>query len=296
MEIRQLETLLAVMESGSVTRASERVFLSPGAVSMQLHQLATELRAELFVRSGRQFLPTPAAIRLAEHARSVIRQIRQIEQEFEADPSKDARPFHFSTGATALIYSLGRPLRLVRAKYPDAEIQVTVSATEGTVAGLLDRRFDLGLISLPYPERGLKIMPLFEEELLVLRPAPSAARRSSIGVMKPAELKDVPFLLYPHTSNMRAIIDAFFAECGVAPRVIMEADDTEAIKGLVESGFGCSILPQHAVGGHSRHFRTFRVAGHRMFRTQALAMPKTDYPRALTAAIAAQLQSALAKR
>jgi DNA-binding transcriptional LysR family regulator len=295
MEIRQLELLLAVMETGSVTRGAEAVSLSPGAVSMQLHQLATELRAELFVRSGRRFLPTPATIRLAEHARSVIRQIRQIEHEFEADPFKDTRPFHFATGATALIYSLGRPLRLARAKYPNAEIQVTVSATEGTVAGLLDRRFDLGLISLPYPDRGLKTIPLFEEELLVLRPAPSAARRNAVGVIKPPELENAPFLLYPHTSNMRAIIDGFFSACGITPRVVMEADDTEAIKGLVESGFGCSILPQHAVSGHSRHFRTFRVAGHRMFRTQALAMPNTDYPRALAVAIAALLQAALAK-
>src|SRR5215470_14349831 len=121
MEIRQLELFLAVMDTGSVTRAAERVYLSPGAVSMQLHQLATELRTELFVRSGRKFLPTPAAMRLAEHARTIIRQVRQIEQEFEADPAKDTRPFHFATGATALIYCLGQPLRTVRSRYPNAE-------------------------------------------------------------------------------------------------------------------------------------------------------------------------------
>src|SRR5262249_47539525 len=140
MEIRQLELLLAVMDTGSVTRAAEKAFLSPGAVSMQLHQLATELRSELFIRSGRKFLPTPAATRLAGYARDLIRQIRQIEHEFEADPAKDTRPFHFATGATALIYCLGRPLKIVRSKFPDAEIHVTVAATEGTVAGLLERR------------------------------------------------------------------------------------------------------------------------------------------------------------
>ena len=75
MEIRQLELFLAVMDTGSVTRAAERVYLSPGAVSMQLHQLATDLRVELFVRSGRRFLPTPAAERLAERAREVLKRI-----------------------------------------------------------------------------------------------------------------------------------------------------------------------------------------------------------------------------
>src|SRR5262245_44532183 len=98
MEIRQLELFLAVLDSGSVPLPAERVYLSPGAVSMQLHQLATELRTELFVRSGRRFLPTPAAVRLADQARGVLKQVRQIEQEFEADPSNDTRPFHFATG------------------------------------------------------------------------------------------------------------------------------------------------------------------------------------------------------
>jgi DNA-binding transcriptional LysR family regulator len=295
VELRQLELFLAVLECGSVTRAAEQVFLSPGAVSMQLHQLAAELRTELFIRSGRKFLPTQAAFRLADHARQVFRHVQQIEQEFEPDPAKDNRPLHFATGATALIYCLGRPLRSVRSKYPNAEIQVSVSITEAIVAGLLSRKYDLGLISLPYPDHGLKIIPLFEEEFLVVKPSRTRVHGGTIGVIPVTELEDVPFLLYPHTSNMRTSIDAFLKKCGLNARVIMEADDTEAIKGLVESGFGCSILPQLALKSHSRHFRTYRIAGHRAFRTQALAMPDVEYPRALTLAIASQLQSALAK-
>jgi len=293
MELRQLELFLAVMDSGAVTRAAERVYLSPGAVSMQLHQLATELRTELFVRSGRKFLPTPAAVRLAERARSILQQVRQVEHEFEVDPSRDTRPFNFSTGATALIYQLAKPLRQVRAAFPKGEIRVTVSATEGTVAGLLERRFDLGLISLPYPQEGLEIAPLFQEELLILRPSKTAVRTRGIGSVRVEDIKDLPFILYPPTSNMRTIIDGFFKECGIAPRVVMEADDTEAIKGLVEAGFGNSILPQMALRGQGRHFHTFRIAGKKLTRTQALATPRTAYPRALTTAIVQLLRKAL---
>ena len=61
MDIHQLELFLAVMESPSMTRAAEKVFLSPGAVSLQLHNLADELHTELFVRSGKRLIPTPAA-------------------------------------------------------------------------------------------------------------------------------------------------------------------------------------------------------------------------------------------
>jgi LysR family nitrogen assimilation transcriptional regulator len=295
MEIRQLELLLAVMECGSVTRAAEKVSLSPGAVSMQIHALATELRTELFIRSGRRFLPTPAAIRLTEHAKEVVLRVRQIEQEFEADPTLDLRPFYFSTGATALIYRLGRPLRNLRTTYPNASIQVTVAATEATVQGLLERRFDLGLISLPYSEAGLKIIPLYEEELLILKPSRTPVRGSAVGVINPSELEGVPFLLYPETSNMRPIIDSFFMACNVKPKVVMEADDTEAIKSLVEAGFGYAVIPEYAVKTGQQNFKSFRVPGNRMSRTQALAMPDTEYPRALTLSIARSLQVALGK-
>ncbi len=293
MDIRQLELFLAVMETSGVTRAAEKVYLSPGAVSVQIHSLAEELKTDLFVRSGKRIVPTPQAHRLAGHAREVLAKMRAIEQEFSSDPAKDERPFHFATGATTLIHHLGRPLRLMRKKYPRTEIKVTVAPTEEMVAGVLDRRFDLALISLPFPEENLRIVPLFEEELLGLRRAPTRGGGGPTVSLAPSMLQGVPFLLYPSRSNMRSIIDRFFDELGVHPRVVMEADDTEVIKRLVEAGFGYSILPRYALYGSHRSIQMFRVEGKKLVRNQALAMAKSEHPRALTESIAAFLQAAL---
>src|SRR5947208_10195113 len=57
MDIHQLELFLAVMDSPSMTRAAEKIHLSPGAVSLQLHNLADELHTELFVRRGKRLIP-----------------------------------------------------------------------------------------------------------------------------------------------------------------------------------------------------------------------------------------------
>jgi DNA-binding transcriptional LysR family regulator len=293
VQIHQLELFLAVLDTSSVTQAAGKMSLTPGAVSMQLHKLADELGAELFVMSGKRLSPTPAALHLAERAKDVIRDVRLIEHEFANEPFKDGRPFHFATGATTLIHRLGKPLRLLRKQYRNTEIRVTVASTEEMVAGVLDRRFDLGLISLPFSDQGLRILPLFDEEMLGLRPSPHRFRSSVIATVEPSELAKAPFLLYPARSNRRSIIDRFFQEIGVSPRVVLEADDTEAIKRLVESGFGYSILPQFALRGPMQFCETFRVAGHRMVRHQALAMAQTAYPRALTESIAGFLRAAL---
>ena len=293
MDVHQLELFLAVMDSSSMTRAAEKIHLSPGAVSLQLHNLANELQTELFVRSGKRLVPTPAAMRLAGHARGVVRLMNQIQQDFDNDLSKDSRPFHFATGVTTLIYQLGRPLRQLRKQYPNTEIAVTVGVTEEIVAGLRDRRFDLVLISLPVSDGDLTIIPLFDEELLIVRPSAKHANASKVRTIEACELADAPFLLYPETSNVRQVIDRFFEEIQLTPRVVMEAEDTEAIKRLVECGFGYSILPEHALRGKSRFFQTFRVEGHRLKRSLALAMAKADYPRKLTESIANFLRAQL---
>jgi len=293
MDIHQLELFLAVMDSPSMTRAAEKIHLSPGAVSLQLHNLAGELHTELFVRRGKRLIPTPAALRLAERAKEVVKLMGHIQQEFENDLSQDVRPFHLATGVTTLIYQLGRPLRQLRKRYPNAEIRVTVGVTEEMIAGLLDRRFDLALISLPVAENNLNLIPLFDEELLIVRPSTKKVGSGHVSSLRPSELNNAPFLLYPRRSNIRQIIDRFFKEIGVTPHVVMEADDTEAIKRLVESGFGHSVLPEHALRGRSHFFQKFRVEGHRLTRSLALAMARTDCPRKLTESVANFLRAAL---
>jgi LysR family transcriptional activator of glutamate synthase operon len=293
MDIRQLESLLAVLEAPTMTRAAESLHLSPAAVSLQLHSLAAELGVDLFVRSGRKLTPTPAAHQLAEHARAVTLHLKQIKEEFSADPASDARPFHFATGATTLIYRLGRPLRALRKRYPRLDLSATVTATEEMVAGLHAGQFDLGLLSLPVRSDTLRIIPLYDEKLLVVRPSAVRVHGNHVGTVTPEEVNGAPFLLYPKQSNMRTIIDRFFDSLGVQPRVIMEASDTEAIKGLVESGFGYSILPEYALKGSGKFFQTLRIAGHPLVRRQALAIPMLARPRALTESVATFLKEAL---
>jgi len=294
VEIRQLEVFLAVMESGSVTRGADRLGLTPGAVSIQLQKLAIELRTELFIRSGKRLLPTPNADRLAEQGRAIVTSMRKMEEEFAEDGVVDPHPFSFATGATTLIHRLGRPLRQLRKKFPKTQILVTVANTEEIVDGLHARRFDLGLISLPVVEDGLKLIPLFDEEMLLLRPSPVRVRGGHVGTIKPEEVAGSPFLLYPKKSNMRGLIDTYLREMGLQPNVLMEADDTEALKRLVEAGFGCSVLPEFALRGQSRFYHTSRLAGRRLVRHQALAMPVARYPRKVAQSIAKFLQASLA--
>jgi DNA-binding transcriptional LysR family regulator len=163
------------------------------------------------------------------------------------------------------------------------------------VEGLLSRRFDLAIISLPLEDERLNIVPLYDEELLLLQPSARRVTGWHVGSVAVEELTRLPFLLYPPHSNMRMLIDRFFAGLGVDPEVIMEASDTEVIMRLVESGFGQAILPEYALRRNPRHFRVMRVDGKRLVRRQALATVRTAYPRLLTSEIAGFLKQRLGK-
>ncbi len=293
-DLRQLELFVAAMECSSLTKASEKMHLTPGAVSLQLRDLALQLHTDLFVKSGRQLVPTPDAFRLLKKVEPLMRQVREIEQEFESEASGDSRPIHFACGATTLSHSLGEPLRRLRSQFPNASIQITVGTTEDMVAGLLVRKFDLAIITLPFPTGNLRIIPLFDEELLIVRPAASV-RTWQVGFLSPSELESVPFLLHSERSNMRAIVDRFFSGIGVKPNVTAEADDVAVLRRLVESGFGYSILPYMGLQQPPQYFDAFRVPGHRILRTQALALARSERQRPLTGLIAKFLQTALSE-
>src|SRR5215471_1409585 len=237
MDIRQLESLLEVIHSPTMTQAAENLHLSPAAVSRQIQALASELGVDLFVKSGRKLTPTPAALRLAEQAKAVMVRFQYLKKDFANDAARDSRPFHFASGTTTLIYRLasascGYPIKKLRKELPNLDLHVSVLTTEAIVDGLLDRQFDLGLISLPVKTNTLRVVPLFEEELLLIRPSPKLVHGNHVGTIHPDQLADVPFLLYTKGTNMRQLIDRFLEGLGVKPRVIMEASDTEAIKHL----------------------------------------------------------------
>ena len=276
MDLRQLRMFQAVVEQGGISPAARTLYLSPAAVSLQMKALGDELQAELFLRDGRRLVPTPAARRLLQHAHRVLDAAQALKDEFHGGPFGDTLPLVFATGLTTLVYQLGPAVRALRRQFPANEVRVVVGTTEEMVAGLAAGRYDIGLVSLPVNHPQIDVTPLFEEELLLLVPP---GRKGRGRAMRPADVARLPLMLYPQVSNMRQLIDRFLAGYGIRPNVIMENDNTEALKRLVEAGFGASILPERALRERGRRFHTMRIGTRPLMRTLALAVRRTHRPR-----------------
>lgn len=67
-----------------------------------------------------------------------------------------------------------------------------------------------------------------------------------------SELRKFPFILFKKGSRVEDLIDRYFAEVKFQPRIIMRFDNPEAIKAMLRSGFGISMLPMWTVGADLR--------------------------------------------
>jgi DNA-binding transcriptional LysR family regulator len=291
MELRQLETFRIVMATLSMTEAAKRVYLSPAAVSLQMKRLSDELGADLFTRVGNKLVPTSAAKRMHQHLGSLMDMVHTIREDFPHDAMCDSRPFVLGTGPTTLIYQLREPLSHLRKQFPRNEILVHVAPTQDIIYELEWKQIDLGIVSLPVDAPTVRITPLFKEEMLVLMNARAAPKNGKSVRLK--DLSNMPMILYSRGSSTRTLIDAMMQRHKVSLRVTMEADDTEAIKKLVEAGFGASILPEKALH-NSPLLRTFRIQGEQLYREIAFATPVNVHPRRLTTAITDYLERRLA--
>jgi DNA-binding transcriptional LysR family regulator len=290
MELRQLETFRIVMATRSMTEAARRVHLSPAAVSLQMKHLSHELGTDLFTRVGHTLVPTMAAHRMNQHLGSLMDTLHTIREDFPADARYDTRPFILGTGPTTLIYQLRDPLRRLRRRFRHNEILVHVAPTQDIIYELEWKQIDLGIVSLPLQSPKLRLIPLFKEEMLVLvNERDVSARCRSISLR---DLAEMPMILYTKASSTRTLIDDLTYKHGITLRVTMEAEDTEAIKKLVEAGFGASILPRKALS-NSPGTRLLKIKEERLFRELAFAVPLNSHPRKLTDVIVKHLQKSL---
>jgi DNA-binding transcriptional LysR family regulator len=114
------------------------------------------------------------------------------------------------------------------------------------VERILRNEVDLGVVSLPISERGLEVVPLKSEPLVAIF---ATSVRKTPARVTPGFLLEHPLLLEYARAHVRAMIVDWLSADGHEPRPAMELDNLEAVKRMVASGLGASIVPAAAISG-----------------------------------------------
>jgi DNA-binding transcriptional LysR family regulator len=250
MDLRQLEILRAIAESGSFTAAGARLHVSQSAISRQILLLEEEFKEPLFIRFGRRIQITPIGETLLQLSHRVFADIRDTSSGILDTKKKLTGTLRLVGGMTVCLYVFPTLLKEFRRHHPDVDIKVITGGTPRLLRKLRSGAADLGLLTLPIEDQALATVPVIREELLLVTPA--GHRFAGGKPIPPGALVRQPFILFEGGSNTRRVIDEFFVRADVKPRVVAETENVEIIKSMVASGLGVSIVPYQAVAREIR--------------------------------------------
>src|SRR6187401_1376622 len=230
MDLRQLEILKAVAETGSFTGAGRRLHVSQSAISRQILLLEAELNEPLFWRIKRKVKITPAGEALLQLAIRVFDDIRETTERLSETQQKLSGTIRLVGGMTVSIYVFPALLKEFQRLHPDVDVKVMTGPADRLVRRLRAGTVDLGLLTLPVTEPDLITQPVMREELmLVTYPGHPLSQKKKI---ESQDLNKLPFILYESGSNTRRV---------------METENVEIIKAMVASGIGSTLISNHAI-------------------------------------------------
>ncbi|MBE9603285.1 LysR family transcriptional regulator [Acetobacteraceae bacterium H6797] len=243
---RQLRAFLAVVESGSVSVAARQLGLTQPAASQQLRELERGLGMRLLERAKGRTVPNAAGQAMLAPARRAMAALEEVRHLAAGFRSGEAGRVRLGTGATACIHLLPPVLAALKAKVPGAEVIIATGNTPDMLRRVEEGDLDAALITQPAPlPRALLATPVSQDPFLALVPQallPGGER------LDPTAMARLPLILYESGSATRSLIDAWFRQAEVQAHPLMSLGSVEAIKMLVASGLGASILPALALG------------------------------------------------
>ncbi len=246
MDIRQLKAFVAIAESGTFTAGAGRVHVTQAAISMQIRQLENETGAQLFVRAPRKVILTEAGEKLLERAYVILREHDAALEEMAALTGAHRGRLRIGTASSGVSGSpLPQILRELKQQHAGVEASVASGTSEQLVQQILSGDLDVAFVSLPVEARGVQTELLSEDSLVAIAsPRHKLAKQKVVSAYALAGEK---LILGERGGNTRRLIDQFFAQAGVTPRVKMELARLAAIKRMVEEDMGVGIVPLQSV-------------------------------------------------
>lgn len=247
LNLDQLRTLQAVVESGSFSAAARRLHLSQPAVSVQIRELERRFGVKLIERLGKQAHATPPGRQLleaAEHIFSACDGAEAVMRQYREGWVGRAR---IGTTLTAQMYMLPPVLRRLVRDQPGVDLHVRNLPTRESVEAILQNEVDLAIVTMPVDKAQLKIMPLLSEPMVAIHPS---GARGLPDKVTPEYVLRQPLLLEHTRAGVHDLVMQWLSGHDAAPRVRMRLGTIEAVKSAVASNLGMSIVPQMATSRH----------------------------------------------
>ena len=246
LSLDQLRALETVVELGSFTGAARRLNLSQSAISVQIRELEERCGVRLVERLGKKAFATAAGQDVIAHARRIAHEADAINASMRRYREGWIGRVHIGSALSALMYLLPPVIKKLRAEHPGIDLVVSNAPTADMVTGVRNNTIDIALVTLPVDEHGLDVIPLRFDEMTAILPATARSLPDEISPDYVAR----QFLVL-EIGGINALVTGWLSEHGSPPQSTMTIATVEAVKAIVSSGIGMSVVPKMVMANAS---------------------------------------------
>lgn len=267
MEMEQLRYFVKVAELENFTRAAEQVALTQSTLSRSIAKLEEEIGQPLFDRQSRKVVLNDAGRLLLDHARNIL----MMAEDAKAEICDDGQLGKIRVAAIPTIapYFLPKCLKSFRQHFPHAQVIVHEDTTENLLKRIADGEVDIVIAALPIVARHVEVVPLFEEELLLVTSNDHPlARKKAVSA---ADIEELPFVLLGEAHCLSDNVITFCRQKSFHPVSVERTCQLSMIQELVTLGHGVSLVPAMASARDTSKSRVYRsLSGQKPTRTIAM--------------------------
>jgi len=249
--LQQLRGFCAAAQTGSISRAAERLFLSQPSVSLQIQALEREFKTTLFERRGPKIMLTPDGKLLYDMAAPLVEQMDTLHDTFsDRRGSVETGRLDIAAGESTILYLLPKFVKKFVQAHPGIELKLhNVTGRDG-LAMLRADEVDFAVGSMIDIPDDVDYRPTFTYDPILIAPLdhPLAKRRR-------VTLKDVsqyPLILPPRHLTTWRVVDQAFQMHNLTYEVQLEAGGWEVIKKYVAMGLGISVVTSICLTGNEK--------------------------------------------
>lgn len=246
MELKQLESFVAVVVYKSFTEAAKQLYISQPTISTHIQALERELESKLIIRTTKSIELTKRGAELYECA---VKMLDLRDRLLEKWKSADEKIVRLGVSTIPSAYILPEFLPKFCKAHPEIFFHSIQSDSKGIIEGVLEERMDVGLVGMECEEEQLACIPFYEDELVIITPVTEHFLQLRKEERPIQALFREPIILREKGSGTKKAADLFLEREGIKKeelQVVAYMNDPEAIKNSVAAGLGVSIVSKKA--------------------------------------------------
>ena len=239
--LRQMEYIVAVAETGTISEAAERCFVSQPSMSAQLKDMEEYLDVPLLERSRSGATLTPFGKEFVARARIILSQVQALKVLAKDVEGSLAGIVRLGTLPTVGPYLLPRAARVLHKAYPELKLEIreerTIDLHEDLMSGVLDV-----IISTPEDHPGTRSFPVVQENIYICV-APDDPLAESTGKVPLKSLKGRELMTLGYGHKFAVVVQTLAASAGAITRNAYEGTSLDAIRQMANMGVGVGVFP-----------------------------------------------------